>query len=568
MSTLTPDGFAGFDQGVAAVNSLLETYPRGTRFRLLTNTFASSSQITRSQGEVQEALTTATVGSRIRTLPEVINRLQGTQTDPTLAPDVYLISDFQASVFEVEEPLPLDSNWHLYLAPIRYGQSENVWIDSAYLETPYLQRNEPNALNIALTNGGNRAQEDLLVKLYVNDIQVGNASVSLPAKGSGNLQFPVNFPLKAHNRCRIAIEEFPVVFDNDFYFTLSLAGRIRIVEVKPDEKTTPIGRVYGNRNLFDFSAYPVSNVDYNALSEADLVVISGLNTWDQALQGALTRYQQQGGTLAFFPGAEPNANTFAQAVGLPIINAPTGPRVAINPPNEADPFFQNIFTETTGAVDMPQVSPNLTWQPQRLPILKLRTGAPFLSAVYGKGTTYVFASPYTQDFGNLSLHAVFVPIMYRMAVLSKQNEQPLFYRLNQTTFSFPADSLNAESLYKLVRDGEEIIPAQRVVPGQLLMEVPQQLLSPGYYTVMSPNSDSLSYLAFNLDTRESQLANLDESQMQGLFTGTTVDLMEMDGRDGLNAQMQSRQAGNSLWRLALWLTLLFLGVEIALVRLL
>ncbi|HAP58484.1 MAG TPA: hypothetical protein DCR93_02865, partial [Cytophagales bacterium] len=449
MSTLVPDGFAGFDQGVAAVNNLLDLYPKGTQYRLMTNSFDAGSQVSRSQNEVRELLTEMSVGSRIRTFPEVINRFEATTTDPGMRPDVYFISDFQASVFEEEDPITLDSAWQVYLLPITYGQADNVLIDSVYLASPYLQPNEPNSLEVVLRNAGDAPQEDRLVKLFVNGVQVGNSSINISAQGTGSVSFPVNFPLQAENRCRISIEEFPVVFDNDFYFTLTLAGRIRIVEVKPDETITSVEKVYGNPTLFDFTSFSVSNVNYNTLEEADLVVLSGLNSWDAALQGTLTRYQQQGGTLAVFPGDTPDAGVYASSAGLSVIPAPQGPEVSLSGPDANSSFFQNIFTEADAQVDMPQVIPTLTWQPRTLPLLSLRTGAPFMSAIQGSGTTYLFAAPLSPDFGAFTQHAIFVPVMYRMAVLSKRVERPLFYRLNRTTFSFPVDSVSPEQLYKL-----------------------------------------------------------------------------------------------------------------------
>ncbi|HAP58483.1 MAG TPA: hypothetical protein DCR93_02860, partial [Cytophagales bacterium] len=113
---------------------------------------------------------------------------------------------------------------------------------------------------------------------------------------------------------------------------------------------------------------------------------------------------------------------------------------------------------------------------------------------------------------------------------------------------------------------EELIPGQRVAPGQLVMEVPSNLLSPGYYSVLRPEGDTLTNLAFNLDVRESRLLAVAPEKLEGQFTGAPVEVLVWEGIDEFQQQLQALQEGNSYWRLALWLTLLFLGAEIALIR--
>lgn len=567
MGTLTPNGYAGFDQGVAAMNSLIDVYPQGTQFRLLTNAFEASGQRTQSVGEVSEALTEMALGSRIRTLPEILNRLTSASLLAPTTPDVYLISDFQRSVFQQPTPIDIDSSWNLFLTPISYGTLNNVYVDSVFLETPFLQLGQDNALQVALSNKGQADREDLLLKLFVNGVQVGNASVTLNANASGDISFPINFPLEDINQCRISIEDYPVVFDNDFYFTLQLAGRIRVVEVKPAGITTAIEQVYGNTSLFNFSTFPETNVDYSALETADMVVLTELHELNTGLQGALTRYQQNGGTLVVIPNAKPNLPQYNTVLGLNLKSLSSS-RQDLRGPNSNNPFFENMFTESSTQVNMPQATPVISWSNQREEsLLSFKTGAPFLARErFGAGSLYLFASPINTEYNGLSLHAIFVPIMYKIAVRSKKSDQPLFYRLNSTNFTLEADSLSSDMLYKLVRDDQELIPNQRVSDSKLVMEVPQNLLTPGYYQVVTPANEQVATLAFNLDTRESALSSLDGDALAQQFSGTQVSILEQNSAEGFQQQIQDRDEGNSWWKYALWLTLLFLGVEIALVR--
>ncbi len=48
----------------------------------------------------------------------------------------------------------------------------------------------------------------------------------------------------------------------------------------------------------------------------------------------------------------------------------------------------------------------------------------------GKGKVYVSAVALNDDFSNLQRHALFVPVMFRIALLSG-HDQPLFYTLGE-----------------------------------------------------------------------------------------------------------------------------------------
>ena len=99
----------------------------------------------------------------------------------------------------------------------------------------------------------------------------------------------------------------------------------------------------------------------------------------------------------------------------------------------------------------------------------------------------MLSSPIRPEHSNFSTHAIFVPIMYRMAMLSKKEFDPLYYTLDQSIISLRADSINSETIIKLKNQDQEIIPGARVTGNSLLLDIPKFELRPGHYNVIVEN---------------------------------------------------------------------------------
>ena len=108
------------------------------------------------------------------------------------------------------------------------------------------------------------------------------------------------------NEAKISFNDFPVSFDNEFYLALNFTDKIRVVEIRNSASRTVVEKVFGNGQIFDFASYPVTNFNYSLLSQADLVVVNGLNTIDAALAGALRTYIMNLEVCFIAPGNNPD----------------------------------------------------------------------------------------------------------------------------------------------------------------------------------------------------------------------------------------------------------------------
>ena len=144
------------------------------------------------------------------------------------------------------------------------------------------------------------------------------------------------------NEARISFNDFPVSFDNEFYFALNFTEKINVIEIKSETKPTVIESVFGNKEVFRFRGYSIGNFNYSLLSQADLVVVNGLNAIDPSLASALRNYISRYGTVLFVPGTKPDITNFRNVLQLPMLNElPIGAMMELDKPFSPS-FFESI----------------------------------------------------------------------------------------------------------------------------------------------------------------------------------------------------------------------------------
>ena len=100
--------------------------------------------------------------------------------------------------------------------------------------------------------------------------------------------------------------------------------------------------------------------------------------------------------------------------------------------------------------------------------MRLKNKRSFLSKyIYKKGKVYVSAVPLNNDWSNLSKHAMYVPLMYKIAMNSQPSTE-LFYTIGKDKPITVKEKTKGEEVFKIKADtgsvsGFEIIPESRIV---------------------------------------------------------------------------------------------------------
>lgn len=566
MSNNVDEDLSGLDAAVQISNEIVGAYPEGTRFRLLTNNFETSAQYYLSGQSVTDRLTELEYSGTSRSVIEVLDRLkimpfEGRQAER----DVFMLSDFQEHNW-VEDGLQAhkDSLEQLYLVPLEYAQTGNVYVDTVYLDKPLIFSSSQSTVHAVFTNAGMQAVEDMQVSLTINGMQVANSSISIPARGQEQLSFQLNFAMQPFNRCVLSFEDYPVTFDNEFFFVIREAGKVAVLEIKEEPGQTAVGRVYADSASFIFRSFQANNIDYGALNDADLLVVNGLSRLDDNLQAALLSFQRDGGSILIIPAEEgmpEGASLLANnmAIQESTLNEP----VRMAPVQISNPFFEDIFEEGETTFDMPRARPVVAWSGRSENLINLQTGNPFLGQ---SGDTYLLASPLQESYTSFHQHALFVPVMYKIAFNSLSISNNLYQTTDKQFITLQADVLESDEVYRLRRGEQEVIPDQQIGGRSLQMELPADFAQPGFYELIA-NGEVIHQMAFNHSQEESRINQLSVERLEQEASGNEqISIISDIDTNQARASVEQKFRGEALWKWALLLALLSLLAEVLLIR--
>jgi hypothetical protein len=496
---------------------------------------------------------------------------------------LYIFSDFQKSEFNPRQLDVLGSDRKVVLVPLLGNQASNVHVDSVWLDDAFVRVRTNVGLHMRIRNGGGVVATDCPVKAFLDDKQVAAFRVTVAPGQTVTSVVQVQVGNEKLALGRIVTEDAPVTFDNTYYFTLQPAAAVRILEIGSEPVTQ---QLYGNEPLFAYSFTKPQNINYRALRQANLVLVREVGAVDAGLRDGLRSVLKRGGSVVIVPSALPAGRSSYQQLfkdlGLGTVQweerAVTPELREVAMPKGQEPFFRDVFGAQQRAVTMPRAAPVLQWSRTGTDLLRLRDGDSYLADfTSGTGRVYVFSAPFAKEYSDFVTHALYVPVMYRMAMLSYRNEQLPAYRLTQgtVTLQLPAaveEMGNAagradEAGFRFVKDSLALIPAQRLLGQEVRLDIPTGMDAPGFYQVQR-RGKVLTTLAFNQNKKESELAAYSPDELRQLIGTNRPAIRVLEGGTGgaSLAKYQEEQKSQPLWRYFLALALACLLLEALLVR--
>ena len=571
------------DLATSHLSDLLGLFKNAKSLQLITNDFSAQEQGLYGAEKIRDLLTTVGLSHSPRPLQDVYKRQENliTRHQSSGKNQLFWFSDFQKSTVGDLSKINIDTANQLFIVPVQTAPEKNVFVDSAWLSTPFIRELQNNVIFVKVSNAGKQEAKNVVLKLNLDNTQASTASVNVPANGSTTAKFNFNLKGKGYKKGQITFDDFPVTFDNDYYFVLNASPLIRILHIHgPKTASNYIQNVYANDSIFSFQSYSAGNVDQGLIKNADMVVLEGVDQISGSLPQELQDFVIKGGTVTIIPPATPDQQGYQTFVrnlginGLAFESSNTPTPVALAAPDRNNPFFSDVFEETIRQelnLNLPSASPIWTWTNSGQQLLALRNGQNYLSQITrGTGKVYLFAAPLNPEYGSMAQHAIFVPVMYKMAAMSVRPQRTAF-TFDENPISLNISEVKPNAVYKLRRNKTEIIPVQRITGNQLLLEIPQgdQLgegLDAGYFELLNANKVE-QLIALNHNNKESKLDYYSPSELKGFFAGQkNVQVFESLDDDAFSKEFQQQNLGTSLWKYFLYAALFFLLVEILLVR--
>jgi hypothetical protein len=559
------------DQAVEHSQRILNNLPVSNRINIQDNFRKSNSYTDYTAVKAKNYLADLQLSANTKKFPSLLAGFSIGREQPYNA---FIYSDFQQNSFKrnyIADMAQMPNDF--YLVHLKGNAAYNAFVDSIYLEDEFIRLNANNRIRVRVKNSGTENISSCNVKFFIGNQQVSTLSVAIPAKQTKTVDLVYRLPDTELKQCRIVLQDSPIDFDNTYYFTLQASAKITIVDVA--NNNGPTARLYTNEPLFKYQVVSPQQFNYTLLKETDLVILNGIPQLTSAFAENLQSYIQGGGNIAFIPAGKINSgvyNSFFQKLGLyniryqqPGTNSPV--LLELAPLDAQNPFFKNIFEANSAKMKMPVAAPVLYWSRSSADILKYRNGGNFLSEFQlGLGKVYLFSSPLQEEYTDFANHALFVPIMYKMAMQSFKQKQQVAYTLGGNSIQYPIANSNSKEVIKLIKDSVTFIPEQQIKNGIANLTVPDELNEAGFYQVQVGNT-TLTTIALNYNKKESDLDTYSLADLKNMVgDAKNIKVLEASDEIGIKNLVAQDNLGTQLWKYCLILCLIFALTEILLIR--
>ncbi|WP_316763735.1 BatA and WFA domain-containing protein [Pedobacter aquatilis] len=569
MEAINKDGSL-LDEAKRRAKELIKGFGINDRFQLLTNDFEGKHQRLLNKEEFLKALDDVKISASNRNLQQILNR-QGNILTSAANKYSFLISDFQKNIASVKK-LETKTDIQYSFLKLNATALPNVGVDSVWTLSPNHQPGANEKLVVQIKNYSEEEAVNIPLKLAINNQQKGLSSVTISAGKTIKDTLSFSGLKSGWQKGVISIKDFPVTFDDSLSFSFKVDESLPVLSINGPNAGSYIKALFGVDKYYNLTGNSESNINYNSLSNFGLIVLNGVSNPSSGLAQQLKTYLTSGGSVVIFPDLDSDIkvyNSFLGALSLPQIQNLNNTASKVDQIDLQHPIFKTVFEEIPKNLDLPTVNRYYDFAENNASnkenIMSLPGGKLFFSKYgIGSGQVYLSATGLNANDGNFARHPVFVPLMYRLT-LNSGLDDALYYNLgNDRALASKQLTLGKNQTLKLTAKNFEIIPEVRQAGGKTLIYTADQIKLPGFYNLNLADS-LIGVYSFNIGRTESDMHYLSKTVLDNLAEKSNLKIYDTD-KDAVKLIAGSNKIGQTLWKLCLILSLIFIAAEILLIR--
>ncbi len=484
----------------------------------------------------------------------VLLKIKNGIKDEKTTNNIILISDFQTN--NINDKIGIDSLNQYYFAQLKPIQFDNLSIDSVYLAT---QNNESLGLKVIIKNYGEE-KKDISISLFDDQILSGKSTISINENSFAEVDFSI--PNKNAFKGTIKIDDGYLAFDNELFFVIKNPEFINITAV--GENNSFLSKIY-TRDEFNFTSSTITNFDYNSLGDQHLIILNELETIPNAFINSLKTFTDKGGSLVIIPSMNSKIdmyNNLLRVLKVGSINGILTNPLAINKINFSHPLLSGVFEKEIKNFQYPTVQSKYNSNLSRSSsILDFENGTSFVSqSNIENGTIYWFSASLTTENSNFKNSPLIVPIFYNFGLFSHKPTE-LYYTIGRNNNIEIDASVKKDEVLHLKNEKEDYIPLQQILNKKVIINTSSNPSISGFSEVRN-NDQKIDILAYNYDRTESDLTYADLNQ----FVPKASNVSLNDSVDRVFTAISDKNRVTQLWQVFLALSLMFLLIEILLLK--
>lgn len=557
------------EQAKRLAKTIIESLPDQYQFQLITNEISYGTTRPLGKNEALEKIPFIELSYQSRGIDELIAMQQAWfNSFYSGNKQVWWISDFQESVFNLDQLQQLDSSLIVQTIKLEAPAASNMAIDSVWFDSPFITSGNPISIQVRVKKYGLSNPEDVPVSLTLN----GNKKAMAIASGQNEQVLSMEFaPSKGWNVGFVQIEDFPLSFDDRMFFTFSTVEQIPVMIINGSRSNAYMRALFDTDEKIQVQEFNLGNIDYSVIKTTSLIILNELSSLSSGLKDELMRYLESGGQLLVIP-AEAHlqvTNDLLAQLGAPTYQAFNKQAIEVNTINQNHPLFKTAFSKVPKSADLPKVNAYATLNVQANTrgnkLIGLANGDALLwQSSFKNANIYLLTVPLQTNFSTLPKHAVFVPMLLNMCKHSRFSYPLYFTNGNSYDYAFgPETNLSGDKNVEFASEKTKWVSPVRNTESGIKTNISLTEASDGIYQISAQRSQQeIGKIAVNYNRIESNIKPLAKEDLKAI---ASIKLQK-SGQQQLAYAILNDFGQTQLWRWFLFAALLFLFAEILIIR--
>jgi len=558
------------EQAKNNAQNILNAHKDKDEFIFISNELQGKHQRILDYSDCLDAIDQTTIKAPVLNIKSVINRWNALkQNEINAEAELYLISDFQKASFS-EEFYTQDSSFTTHLLPINSYPKTNLSIDTCYLESPNHSLGQQEWLYFEVSNESNKKLDNISVKLIINGQQKALSTIAVKAHSKTTTKLSFNNHTSGTQKAYIELTDPAIPFDNRLYFNFDVIEANKVLCIFENTSNKALNTLFRD-NIFDYTESNVGVLNLANLNTQNLIILESINNPTSGLINALKLYTENGGNLLIIPAKDMNTDaykTLAKKLRIPEYTKLNSGKVKVSELNKNHNIFKDVFEKHAKKSDLPEVNQYYSIQNSYFSseenIMLLNTKEPFINSYSnGSGSIYLMCAPLEKTAGNLERHALFVPLLYNMAIQNSKAES-IYYTLGKNRTIHLKSKVNSQQWRIQKGSNIDILPEVRTIDQKILINLQDLIQEDGFYKLTDQEHNKT--ISFNYDRKESKLTSWDIDDLQKVSEQYEhIKLWQKEGLQ-LEESIKENRSGTSLWQVFILLALVLLITESLLLK--
>ncbi|MBK7096940.1 MAG: hypothetical protein IPH57_18460 [Saprospiraceae bacterium] len=209
-----------------------------------------------------------------------------------------------------------------------------------------------------MTNNSEEDAENIPLSLEYNKEILPLGKFNIRANSTVIDTIDIRIKSKGWNEAKISLKDYPVIFDDDYYFTFNVPEKIKVLNINESKGINRyLSSAFGSDQYFEFDYTDINKVDYSSLSKNQLVILEDIESISTGLSGSLINAMKNGLNVLMFPGKNANIaslNSFLSSVNSNIFSEYQEVTLEANNLNQSEFVLQDVFDKISGNIPLLQ----------------------------------------------------------------------------------------------------------------------------------------------------------------------------------------------------------------------